>query len=528
MRFKNQITGIKRLRKYFLFVFFISQFGQCVTVPKDYVPDEKVVYLRQRVDLEPIKYEPAPADPYEFSAEPEINPEEPQFLKSKRFTDYLTPDYSADVQLYNEVKEHLLWVEHSENLNDLIQRIESGKNVQRLTNGVSVKTELGELTRLKGSSKYIPDQYQYKPAEKEYNYIFFFTSGEGPDFQEANSIAVFSKYGMRFTYDRDMDQVAVYAEGQVVILGSNYQKHHYEFSMTTHRQGGLISYYLPEGIRITGFNGARTLTRLEPNWPEGYAKESIGPYTFSYVEKDAPYLEQINADLLKHISEITKNKTGLLPGGSTQVVLPPSLESYTRLNVVEKNQLIQWFPSGFQTKGIIVMWPPSVPKYKHPDGESYYWSREFYETLIHEYVHEVIFENTNGFSPIPVWLNEGLAVVVECEFSPVAKAYWDTTFLGDVALKKKMPWDEITVNSTGSYPVAQARVHYAQSYKMTQYLIETYGSRKLGEYIRSFTIEMGVGEVTVNLAQAYKENFQKIYGITWEENVRKFSEALGY
>jgi len=79
-------------------------------IPEEYVPDEDLVYLKQRLELNPIKYDPVMTSPYEWNVDIEVNKESPDFLKERSFTNQLKPNFYNDAKLFLEVKEHLLHI----------------------------------------------------------------------------------------------------------------------------------------------------------------------------------------------------------------------------------------------------------------------------------------------------------------------------------------------------------------------------------------------------------------------------------
>lgn len=519
--------GLNKQKRLILCTLLLNTAAACVTPPKDYLPDENIIFLRQVAQLQPIKHEAVKQKPYEFDTTVEVDPQSPAFLQKRHLENFLQPDLHADAVTYNEIRDHLQWIEDSEEFIALLQGLKLEPDLEEPLEGLEYQNRRGDMIRLNERPHGGGAQVEYYPQDTTLFYVFSYQSLHSAVTQEADTLAVSSKSNIRFGYHRRQEEVTIDAAGEVIKISSSYAKTHRSYSQADDTQGAMLSYYLPQGIRISGLQEERTHTLLLPAWPEEYLQVRIGGYVFAYTLQDQAHVQKIAPETLTQVAEIVKNKTGLLPGGLINVVLPPSLESYARLGLAAKEASFSWYPSAFQTTGVIFMWPPSVPKYAHPDGQSYYWSKEFYATLIHEHVHQVISENTNAFSPLPQWLTEGLALVVESEFLPSSGAYWDTTFSGNLALKKRLPWDEITQKSPLSYSINKARVHCAQSYKMVEYLLWNYGSRKLGQYIRSFKVDAGRG-ARVEVVKSYKENFEKIYGFSWEENIAGFKKESGF
>jgi hypothetical protein len=198
------------------------------------------------------------------------------------------------------------------------------------------------------------------------------------------------------------------------------------------------------------------------------------------------------------------------------IVIPPDLTSYCRLHASEPRSVLNWYPSGFETRDYIVMWPISVPRYDSPAGQDYFFEQEFYEIIAHEYLHLMIGENAGLLSPVPVWLNEGFAVYVESQISPETKAYWDLTFAVSRDQHRLLDWDHVTIHGTGDFEIAQARVHYAQSYALVSALVAKFGAAKVGEYVKAFRVKPEEAG-KVDLKAVYRDKFKSVFGIGFEQ-----------
>ena len=121
---------------------------------------------------------------------------------------------------------------------------------------------------------------------------------------------------------------------------------------------------------------------------------------------------------------------------------------------------------------------------------------------------------------------KGLALYIESQLSDDSKKYWDIVF--EVCLKnnKILKWDDAAVNSISDYPIDAARTEYAQSHKMAGFLISKYGMNKVMNYIKSFKVKIEKTEKKTDMVKAYKENFTKIFNISWEENLLDFEKYL--
>jgi hypothetical protein len=589
---------------YFLIICFCS----CITLaPKEYVPDDKIVYLNQPFYLTAIKYPPEKAIPYTWPINVEIDNKNPSILSFKDFDKLLVPDLYYDAKIYNETKKHLLLmiddpiylelksIIKSYTIQPLEQRkIITGEKVKDFTNAIeyvypeisgafitvyndkSIKitfpngnnyfyfprdnqyfekdvngNELYAVFPDKNSFRIFKDgkkynkfqstivietsigkikkadtpenQFEYTPINKDYSYIFFI---ENFDNEKLISIALALSNSLRFDYIFKDDAVLIVKnENEAVTIAKNYEKYYSYFNAKTRKAEDLYSYYFPEGIRISDINKTITYSLVKPNWPENYLEKNTGSFILLYTHKDEEYLPKIDLKKLEEISNLARRTTGIRFSSNRPLILPPDLESYRRLYTGTREITINWYPSGFETKDIIVMWPPSVNRYEKEEGSKYFWEKEFYIILIHELTHSAVGEITGVFSQVPVWLNEGLAVYVESQWSDESKKYWNIVFDVSHSSGKLLNWDEVTINSTSYYPISLARIQYAQSYKMVSFLINKYGTQKLINYIGSFKTDIAQNE-KFDLKKTYLENFTKIFGISWEENIKQFEESL--
>ncbi|HEQ71683.1 MAG TPA: hypothetical protein ENN69_04265 [Spirochaetia bacterium] len=318
--------------------------------------------------------------------------------------------------------------------------------------------------------------------------------------------------------------MVVVQDREGVVITDEYVKSHHYFNPQTRKAEDLYSYYFPEGIRITDINKPLTYSYVNPNWPEQYAERQIGPFRILYAVKDEAWLDRLDARKLAETSTAVRKTAGINFKDNRVIILPPDLESYRKLHAQKKDELLYWYPSGFQTKDMIVMWPPSVPRYEGDAGAEYFWENEFYEIVTHELTHLAVGEVTGVFSPVPVWLNEGLAVYVESRYAAEVKIYWDTVYDVCAGGRKLLSWEDAARYSTSSFPSDKARTHYAQSYKMVEYLISAYGNAKLLRYIVSFKLPAENTD-PVDIGTSFTDNFLKIYGITWEENLAGFEKT---
>lgn len=584
--------------------------GSCAsfTLPKGYVPDDKVVFLREKLEFAPISYKPIPADPYDFPKDTSaIQPESPAFASLLSFEDLLRPDYKADDRLYREVSAHLNYMAALPAYTQLKEKLAAvsaeapqalpknlGDKVQDYSNGAQYAypdaagatitvlntgeykidypdkslfvyfpdgsyenrnpagqvvaafyKSSGAVIKTEGDSKftlqdkersissplgnldYLPTpepQYQFSPAGFPAGLKYtFFLKDEG----SYSEYSLTNGRGLRFDYELDNQRVSATFGDQAVVVDPKLGKQHEVFDIKTGKTGDTLSLYLPEGLKLGNLRGpGLSYGELQPAWPEGYQTAVVGPFRFLFTEKDRPLIGKLSAQKLGAVVSGDQLITGLSSASNRTIIIPPDLLSYCRLQSDKPGSVLYWYPSGFETKDYIVMWPLSVPRYNAPAGQDYFFNQEFYEIIAHEYVHLMIGENTGIDSPLPAWLNEGYAVFVESHYSADCKAYWDMTFQVAHASHSLLGWDDATIHGTGYFPVAQARTHYAQSYALVGALIARYGAAKVDQYVKSFRVKIeDAGKV--DLKADYRTKFKEVFGIEFDEALKLLDAQKG-
>jgi len=567
----------------------------CVTVPKDYVPDQKVVFLMQNTDFGPISYPALAADPYVFlPSTAAVDAEHPAFLQVTAFNTYLKADLKADSFLYRSARAHFesilslpliaqlriqldqaqiqppaaLAPDHGDKVQDytngtqyqypgspnsLITILNSGTyiinfedrslfqadadgtllwkdaqgnqtqyfNPKNRSVGIQLGDTLFESTpvsrRLRGPQgtmefmKAPQPQYRFTALAKgALPYVLFLDDSGGI---LACSVATLS--GLRYDWFPEDKSLLITQGSQAISLRDDFQKAHATFNADTRKPGELLSLFLPQGVRLTNLTGKTpSWGELTPAWPEGYVSKPMGPFDVWYTPKDQGLLANLKVDKLVGLEAKDRSLTGLGTSARHAVVIPPDLAAYRKLHASKPGEVLHWYPSGFETLDYIILWPFSVPRYDQPAGQDYFYNQEIYEILAHEYVHALVGENSGIVHPVPVWLNEGLAVYTECQLFPDAKKYWETTLTVARDQGRFLPWDDVTVKGTGEYPVAQARTHYAQSYGLVKALMGHFGAAKVDAYIQSFRAIPG-DEGNKALIPGYQTNFLAVFGVSW-------------
>jgi len=95
-----------KISTYSTFPLIFIIIASCSTLPKEYVPDDKIVYLKQPFYLVPVKYNPEKASPYKFIIDPQIDQVYPGILSLFDFNKVLEANIDLDAKIYKETKKY--------------------------------------------------------------------------------------------------------------------------------------------------------------------------------------------------------------------------------------------------------------------------------------------------------------------------------------------------------------------------------------------------------------------------------------
>jgi len=116
--------------------------------------------------------------------------------------------------------------------------------------------------------------------------------------------------------------------------------------------------------------------------------------------------------------------------------------------------------------------------------------------LVHELTHLVVHQAT--FSPygqLPLWLDEGLAMYNEGELDPVFRSYLEEAISEDELISVRSLCSPFSAYSE------KARLSYAQSYSLVEYLLNNYGQDKMLDLL-----------AILKQGSTYGEALTKVYG----------------
>lgn len=120
------------------------------------------------------------------------------------------------------------------------------------------------------------------------------------------------------------------------------------------------------------------------------------------------------------------------------------------------------------------------------------------ETVAHEFTHILVHNLVSHcYASLPTWLDEGIAVYAEKE----DHAYEEDLVNG--AVRNNSLFTLRSLSAGFSEDPTRARLAYAQSYSVVNYLVDTYGRDKLNEFMLAF--QSGAREETA---------LREVYGLT--------------
>ena len=103
------------------------------------------------------------------------------------------------------------------------------------------------------------------------------------------------------------------------------------------------------------------------------------------------------------------------------------------------------------------------------------------EAVTHELAHLVTYQMTyNPYSDIPTWLNEGLSMYAQGPLDPIFQSLFDK------AISENRLFSVQTLSSDFPADPDGARLSYAESYSLIQFLIQNYGEQKMLSLLSTF------------------------------------------
>ncbi len=133
------------------------------------------------------------------------------------------------------------------------------------------------------------------------------------------------------------------------------------------------------------------------------------------------------------------------------------------------------------------------------------------DTISHEFAHVMVGSAVDHcYSSIPTWLNEGLAVYAEGGLDDNSEYLLSEAIEDDQLLSVRSLSDSFAEHTD------MARLSYAQSYSLVDFLIDTYGQEAMLELLQTFQD-----------GYRYDTALEKVYGFDADGLDRKWREAVG-
>ena len=118
------------------------------------------------------------------------------------------------------------------------------------------------------------------------------------------------------------------------------------------------------------------------------------------------------------------------------------------------------------------------------------------KALVHELTHLVVRQATSGpYGQLPLWLDEGLATYNEGELDPLLRASLDEALSEGTLISVR------SLCSPFSAYTDKARLSYAQSYSLVEYLLDDYGQSKMLDLL-----------TLLKKGRTYDEALTEVYG----------------
>ena len=127
-----------------------------------------------------------------------------------------------------------------------------------------------------------------------------------------------------------------------------------------------------------------------------------------------------------------------------------------------------------------------------PSSELDWGKRALIHELTHLIVHQAIF---SSYGQLPIWFDEGLAMYNEGDLDSLFRSYLEEAILEDELISVR------SLCSPFSAETEKARLSYAQSYSLVEYLLDNYGQDKMLDLLTIF-----------KQGSTYDEALTEVYG----------------
>jgi hypothetical protein len=400
-------------------------------LPEGFIPDSQVKSLRQHFDYGFIEYEPFYMEGYDWSSDIEIDPSDASFLRTLTYGTIAALGPEAREALRRRVIAHGQWVMADEDFAEFRDAALSDKVPSEYP---AVTIQFGDETwyqviRDHRIIHWLPNaeypQFHFYPFGPESLKYTIFESGDIAMIVPGNLRIDVSTRDLR-EFDDGRGEIYAYNgpdlsdADQMITLAPGGARQVYDYAFGDGKNSSVLrSVGFESGLEIEGLGSPRISSEIDPRWPEGYVRRSIGGFNFLVSADQQWILDRIDADAISMVRAYMGGYFEPWAFDGAIIIIPPDLESYSRL-YFDEGGIFNWYPAGYAGGERIVYWPLSVPMYRSEEGQAYVWGEDFFLTVVHELVHLGVGRMAGLYSYVPVWLNEGLAVYIE---TPVLGLY---------------------------------------------------------------------------------------------------------
>lgn len=328
---------------------------------------------------------------------------------------------------------------------------------------------------------------------------------------ELSSVSIELNSGVEIFYSFGEELVVVNDENEGFLFQKDGVKTHFTDEKVTR---GI---YFPGNFHFADLDGDNPHIEVVPDWPEGYLLVFLAGFQFLVTQKDLNLLSLLDLNRIEVLPLKMEELLGFKAHPDRIIIIPPDLESFARLYAQASNQGMEWWPLGFHYSGYIVLWPLSLPRYEQVAGNDYFWNKEVYRLLYHEYVHLAALEMAGCLTQIPVWLDEGMAITFSALVEPLITETYPKLFATGRDEGRLLDWDFISNNPASTLSSRDSQLLYRQGYMMVDYLLGQYGKDKLAAFVRSFHQYEDL---------EWKVHFEQVYSISWEKNLENFNQFM--
>jgi len=469
------------------------------------------MWIASGTDFKPVKYPDADISTLSYNNGKSmlIDAQHPTFLDFNSPKILFQPNPEATERIHKELKAHYQYMISHKHLNQILN-VFPGKRLT-IRRGKSLKSKFGNVKSfvypsIAGARVDIFDNGDQKvifPDGAEYTRysdgVQFYTSpGKTREYQflldKSGKLSRFHCIigGTKYAYLVPENGVTIKFGNRKLAIDNQYTKNLGNCDNETGRWTKMTGRHHRLGHSWSGIDGTSPRVELDIYWDRSYRRRAVGPFVFHYTDRDKSFVSKLKSDRLVKLKSLAVKTLGIEAPYPTHVILPDSLDTYMKIfrsggkdSVVKSESP----PAAFESGGIIVSWPPSVPQYTGKSGKKYFENVQFYGVLAHEFSHLLVHLGS-GMSHIPNWLSEGAATKVTYKYMPeIGKlAYRDLNRKMSKGIGFNVSLESLTARDFGSYSDDKVLFPYLRSLELVDFLYGKFGVRKVVAFIRLFNV----------------------------------------